>query len=202
MKVVIEKKEVIPGVAADAVPPTTTTYDVPNTAIAKVSAIIGIVITLAQALTGFITSLTVTVPKGKADIDLAKAKIELVEKNFKIQMLQRVLDEGDESNRAKSLKLLLATGLLNDSTGELKELINTPANMPKWRERQLESLKEGLSLLGSGQSSAAADAAPAQTLPAGGSNPAANKNANTAPPPASKKEPVDPGVGPETKPKQ
>ncbi len=107
----------------------TETYDIPNTTIAYGSLILAIIQAVATILGTYIGNW----PKHQVD----KASIELREKNFKVQLLQRVLEIDDTIGRANSLKLLIASGLLNS---ELSTIANQPSNVPKWIKRPLETV--------------------------------------------------------------
>jgi hypothetical protein len=125
------------------------TYEVPNSSIAKVSALVGVILTVVQTLSSLVMG-WVGEPRSRADVRLGDAEISLVERNFKLQALQRVLEDPDPKSRANSLNLLVASGLLDDPNGKIQGLANKADAVPPWRERPLESLKETLPLVRGG----------------------------------------------------
>ena len=146
---------------------TETSFEVPNSTIAKLSGILAAVLTLSQILSTVVSSLTGAY-SSRSQVEISKEVLGLVEDNFRVQLLQRVLEDTDEQRRAASLRLLLAAGLLKDADGRLTRLVETSGYAPPlWGPRPLEPLKDTLPLARGG-------AAP----PGGTDN--ANRNTNTS----------------------
>jgi histidyl-tRNA synthetase len=141
---VVTKNEAAKGAATE------TSYSVSAASVAGVAGIIGTILSVAQVLTSLILSL-VDIPRRRAEAELTKAETELaikmVEDYSRIQLLHRVLNDSNEKDRANSIKLLLAAGLLNDPEGKIGRLADTPSNVPHWEDRSLENLGDILSAL-------------------------------------------------------
>jgi len=124
-----------------------TSYDVPTSSVAKISALLGVILTVMQTLASLVTSSLVSIPKSRADIRLGEAEVRLIESNFRLQTLQRVLEDADPKRRADSLKLLVASGILDDPNGKIVQLASATDGVPQWGQRPLEPLKESLTLV-------------------------------------------------------
>lgn len=111
---------------------TVTSYDVPNTTIAGGA----IILALIQALGTILGSYIGNIQKQESDKFLNKLKGE----NFKVQLLQRVLESEDTITRLNSIKLLIAADILNDRENKINKFIEKGSNIPKWSKRSLESL--------------------------------------------------------------
>ncbi len=151
---------------------TETAFDVPTSTVAKVSAILGAILTLSQILSSVLSSVTGAY-SSRAQVEISKEVVSLVEDNFRVQLLQRVLEEADEKKRAASLRLLLAAGLLRDDGGQLARLVGAQDYVPpQWGPRPLEPLKDTLPLARGGA------APPSPGGQSGGGNENANRNSN------------------------
>jgi hypothetical protein len=124
-----------------------TSYDVPTSSVAKISALLGVILTVVQTLASLVTGWLVDIPKSRADIRLGQAEVRLIESNFRLQTLQRVLEDADPKRRADSLKLLVASGILDDPNGKILQLASATNGVPQWGSRPLEPLKETLTLV-------------------------------------------------------
>jgi len=119
-------------------------YEVPNGTITWLTIIYLVVNVLATSAGNYITN------KPQRDID--NKNLAFKEQNFKLQLLQRVLEIDDKEERRASLQLLLAAGLMGDKKDEFQRFINDPKTViAKWPKRPLESLN--------GSSQAAGEAA-------------------------------------------
>lgn len=165
MKLAVKRERILlstlsPGAeSAPGVTERETSTEVPTSTIAKVSTLLSAILaaglTGSQILSNVLGSLT-GASSNRAQVEISKAQMEvnkermgLVDENFRVQLLQRVLGGEDKTSRTESLKLLLASGLLKDSDGKLAALVNTnDYNPPQWKPRDPEPLKETLSLVG------------------------------------------------------
>lgn len=109
-----------------------TSHDIPNTTIASGATILAIIQLLVTILGNHLDA----IPKQQND----KVSNQLKEKNFTVQVLQRVLEIPDSNDRSNSLKILIGANLLNDSENKILEITKTPANVPRWEKRPLEPL--------------------------------------------------------------
>lgn len=152
MKIAIKReRRILPaGQAENAspTPETETSTEVPTSTVVKASGLITAVLaaglTGSQILSNVLSSLTGS-SSNRAQIEISKERVALVDENFRVQLLQRILEEPDGQKRAQSLKLVLASGLLKDSDGKLTKLVDTANYIPpQWGVRPLEPLKETL----------------------------------------------------------
>lgn len=117
------------------VPSTQTAYEVPNSTIAWGAIIIALIQAAVSILTGYVNA----VPKQKTDM----LSHELKEKNFHVQLLQRVLEDENKDNRANSIRLILSAGLISDPDKKLAGMLEKDS-LPRWSKRPLESLSGSL----------------------------------------------------------
>jgi len=107
-------------------------YDIPNSTIASGAIILAIVQALAAILGNYISN----IPKQQSDIVTNTLK----EKNFSVQLLQRVLESPDSLNRLNSIKLLIKADLMQDPENKISEYIKTYPNIPRWEKHALEPI--------------------------------------------------------------
>ena len=108
---------------------TKTSFDVSAITVAGAAG----VLTIVQALSTLLASWFVTFPNNRTEI-------KLKEKNFQIQMFQRILESDTKADRANSLKLLIAAELLDDTKGEITKIADDSLRVPKWPAHQIESM--------------------------------------------------------------
>ena len=108
-----------------------TGYSVPNTTITWISVIYLLVNVLAASLGNLITG----IPQSKND----SRAFELKNKNFQLQLLQRVLSNPNDEDRKLSLDLLVKAHLL-DAESDLATFIKENKRMPLWEKRDIEQL--------------------------------------------------------------
>ncbi|TSJ44004.1 hypothetical protein FO440_07465 [Mucilaginibacter corticis] len=107
-----------------------TFYEIPNSTVAGGAIILTIIQTLATLLGSYLSN----IPKQQND----QALNRLREKNFTVQVLQRVLENPDSINRSNSLQLLISAGVLQDSENKILEIAKVPSRIPKWQIHPLE----------------------------------------------------------------
>lgn len=130
MKLFIKKQS---NAAPENVGDTQTSYEIPNATIAWGT----IILTLVQAIATLLVNYFGNLPKQKADNEM----YQLREKVFIVQVLQRVLENSDSLHRANSLKLLIASDIIQDPNGKITEMVKHPSSIPLWDKRPLELLK-------------------------------------------------------------
>jgi predicted choloylglycine hydrolase len=99
----------------------TTSYEVPTSTLLGGAGLVSII----TALSALLTNWFVTMPNSNKNL-------ELQEKTFKLQLFQQALENSDSTQRANSLNILIKSQLLEDKSGEIAELINSPKRIPRW----------------------------------------------------------------------
>jgi hypothetical protein len=145
----------------------TSSYNVENYAVAILTLLTGI----ATALGTYIGN----IPKQESD----KSLFELKTKYFNILMLQRVLTDSNAIERSKSMNLLIASGIINDRAGRIKDLIDS-CNVPKWNAQT----NDRIDLIFSGSPNAG-EPSSTTTLPSTGTQPGTDKTPGTGTKPGS-----------------
>jgi len=125
---------------------TQTSFNIPNTTIALGTIIIAVI----QAIVTIVGALVGAWPKQQTDRELNHLK----QKNFQVQLLQRILENPEAADRANSLKLVIAAGLIDDANGKLDTILKTPSNIPKWEKHPLELLNGTMETNPSGKGTA------------------------------------------------
>jgi hypothetical protein len=123
----------ISTVKADDLPQST--VEIPNSTIGWATFIVSSIQILATMLGNFLTGTN----KNHIDQELNQLKTQ----NFKVQLLQRVLENEDSMYRAQSLLLLIDAGLMEDPKDKIAKICQDPKKVPRWVTRPLEPLNGG-----------------------------------------------------------
>lgn len=105
----------------------TSSYSVNNIAVAVIVALSG----LATAMGTYVGNLSIS--------NNNKALLELKEKYFNVLLLERVLGDSIPDERVKTLRFLMATGIIEDPNGKMK-ILSDSSEVPRLRMQDQESL--------------------------------------------------------------
>jgi hypothetical protein len=102
-----------------------TSFEIPNTTIAGLGAILTVILTFANGVSPLLKEWLVGVPNDKVTSEISVD-------TFKLSLIKQALQNKTPQDRANSLKLLITVGLLKDPNGELIKLTNNPDLLPQW----------------------------------------------------------------------
>lgn len=105
-----------------------TTFEISARTVAAVSTIVTLINILANLATHFIMT-----PNNRI-------ASELLEKNFRVQVLQRILESPNAKDRANSLQLLIYAGVLKDEDDHLMDFSKDSSRVPLWETHPLETI--------------------------------------------------------------
>jgi hypothetical protein len=93
---------------------------------------LSIIYVVVSVLVNMLSSYVIARPQAQLDRDIFLLK----ERNFELQLLQRVLEADSLPDRKSSLQLLIKTGLLQtENKAELLTYLDTSQYLPKWIKR-------------------------------------------------------------------
>lgn len=107
---------------------TSTSFEIPTATIFSSTVIIAVVNLVANLASSFFF----TMPTNKVTT-------ELQSQTFKVQLLQRILENENQIDRANSIKLLISAHLLDDADGSLTRLAKSPKDIPRWNVHPLQT---------------------------------------------------------------
>ena len=99
----------------------------------------GALVALLGAVLSWGTFFLVDLPSAKASRAETAAQTTKVQNDFQLDLIQRALQNDSLQARVQSLMLLIDAGLLNDSDGKLKKLLQAPAKIPQWEKEPTKS---------------------------------------------------------------